>query len=227
MPHRYRIIAALLLLIFLFPFPPEARAGKKISLTGGEKALLEELAAIFAVLGASRTLEIYDRKGPFDSILPVVKLEASYQKPLIDGQGFHLGGELGMAFLGGDIDYTRYLQSAPSSGFHILSIHGLFRMALIREAQLNVALGYKKFFGGLQNNSVDAGFPLTLFPGKHWSIEAKPFFSFINNGDSVVYDLSGSLRYKYKLIGIKGGYRWVHIQGQTWQGPEAGLVFEW
>ncbi|MBI2083466.1 MAG: hypothetical protein HYT76_07825 [Deltaproteobacteria bacterium] len=191
------------------------------------RADLAEVAAWSLLGGAARTLEVHDRKEQYDSILPVFKLEADYQRLLQDVHGVHGLAELGIAFLGGDVEFTRYFESNPSQGFDIFSVHFLYRLALIKEAQLNIAVGYKKFWGDVQNDSLDIGFPLYLFPGKKWTIEARPFFSFINQDNPIVYDLQGGLRYKHKYVGVRGGYRFVHVANHEWHGPQIGLFFEW
>ena len=221
-------LAGWLVLLVVVTASLPVHAASKVNIdTAAEQALIQELAILFAVLGTTRTLEIYDHKQKFDSVLPIFKLEGSYQKLLTDVQGFHAAAELGMAFLGGDAEFTRLYESSPAKRDDIASVHGMFRMALIPEAGLNFAVGYKQFTGDIQNHALDVGAPLYLFPGKHWSIEAKPFISFVNSNDSIVYDLQGGLRYKYKLIGWKAGYRWIRIQSRTLQGPELAMVFEW
>ena len=230
----FRVLSCLLIALFVGQFPVAAKAQEKKKtkskqivegLTDSE--FLKTIGILFAALGATQSLRVYKEKERYDSVLPIFKLEGNYQKTLTDIQGFHGGVELGMAFIGGDVEYTRLMEDNPSNTTNIFSTHFLYRMALIKEAQLNIALGYKKFSGGVNNDSLDLGAPLYLFPSKRWTIEAKPFFSFINNTDKVVYDMQGGLRYKYNLIGIRGGYRFIRIQQNDWHGPEVGLAFEW
>lgn len=180
------------------------------------------------VLGGMHSSEIYDEKEPYDSFLPTIKLQTDYQKLTTDIQGYRLGAELGWIAIGGDVDYTHYFEGTPANRYRIFSTHFLYRLAIVKQVQLNLGLGYKKFSGALQNEAFDMSFPLYIFPTQRWSIEIQPAFSFINqNKDAAVYDLQGGLRYKYKLVGIRTGYRWVRIQGLDFHGPQVGLVLEW
>lgn len=222
---RRQISTVLSIVTILLAVPLPVRAGHPIEKIDPSQGFIEQLALFMTVLGASRTLEMYDRKKPYDSILPIFKLEGDYQNHLTGRQGFRAMAELGIAFLGGDVEFTRWYDGAAR--YDIATVHGMYRMAWIREAQLNIAVGYKKFSGSFQNAAFDVGFPLYLFPGKRWSVEAKPYFSVVNSDDTIVYDLQGGLRYKYKLIAIRAGYRYLRIQGSEFHGPTAGLVFEW
>lgn len=230
-----RTLSRLLLVVFLTAtaaFPLQAQEKKKTK----SKEIIEELiktdflkqiAILFAAVGTIQTLRVNKEKEKYDSVLPIFKLEADYLRTLTDIESFHGGAELGLVLIGGDVEYTRLMEDNPSNTYNIFSTHFLYRMAFSKETQLNIALGYKKFSGGVNNDSLDLGAPITLFPAKRWSIEAKPFFSFINNTDKVVYDLQGGLRYKHKLLGLKAGYRFIRIQQNDWHGPQVGAVFEW
>lgn len=232
MKQRNKKIVLVLILAVTFAYPLQAQEEKKTKskeiiseLTNTD--FLKQIAILFAAVGAIQTLKVNKEKEKYDSFLPIFKLEGDYQKTLTDIQGFHGGAELGLVLIGGDIDYTRYMEDNPSTTTNIFSTHFLYRMAFSKETQLNIALGYKKFSGGVNNDSLDLGAPIYLFPAKRWSIEAKPFFSFINNTDKVVYDLQGALRYKHKLLGLKAGYRFIRVQQNDWHGPQVGAVFEW
>ena len=221
----FQVFATCLALCIFTFFPQSGFARKKINWSKAEN--FGNLAGVTFLLGAARTLQIYDGKEKFDSILPIFKLEGNYQNLLRGNQGGDLGAELGIAFLGGDVQYTRYLLTGLTRDFDIFSTHFLYRLGLIKEAQLNLAIGYKKFLGDLANNSLDFGAPLYLFPAKRWTIEFKPFFSFLNNTNVIVYDLEGGLRYKYKLIGLELGYRWIRVGSRNVNGPRFGTFFEW
>jgi hypothetical protein len=203
-----------------------------------------------ATLGGKRTLEIYDKKEKYDSILPIFKLEGDYYRPLNDGQGFHVGSEFGMAFIGGEFDFTRLYQSNPSHTFDIFTAHLLYRMALIKEAQMNISVGWKFLWGDARNGGPGIGVPLYFFPAKRWTIEIKPYLHFnqdipeddedipLDDGtflpDDVhenffIIDFLAGVRYKYKRVGARLDYRIVGIKDERnpWHGPQAGLFFEW
>ncbi|MBI2083470.1 MAG: hypothetical protein HYT76_07845 [Deltaproteobacteria bacterium] len=236
MSRRVPLFILLVLVVFAVSF-------------GFSRVVQAGVLSSLATLGAKRGLEIYDQKEKYDSILPIFKLEGDYYRPLKDAQGFHVGSEFGMAFIGGEFDFTRLYETNPNHTFDMLSAQLLYRMALIKEAQMNISVGWKFLWGDARNGGPGIGVPLYFFPAKRWTIEIKPYLHFnqdIPDEENIVLedgtiqdddvhestfmiDLLAGIRYKYKRVGFRADYRIVHIKEEKnpWHGPQAGLFFEW
>lgn len=158
--------------------------------------------------------------------LPVLRFDGSYQYVAGGVDAMHFRGEAGYLIFGADVDYTRYYERGTSDHLNNFATHGLLRLPLAAEYfELDIALGYRRIWGDQKHQAFDYGFPMYLNPTHYLQFDFKPYFSRINTRPIV--DMDMGVAYKYKLAGVRAGYRYYNANGATLKGPEVGLFFQW
>lgn len=156
--------------------------------------------------------------------LPNIRVDALYHYAMDGVQAMRFQGTGGFLLMGADVDFTRYYEG--SDRLNNFATHGLFRIPLADGVfEVDVALGYRRIWGDTKHQGFDWGFPMYLNLGQYVQLNAAMFYTYIGKKPIQDYDFGMSL--KYKLGGIRAGYRYVNASGTTLKGPEVGIFFQY
>lgn len=156
--------------------------------------------------------------------LPNVRVDTLYHYAMDGVQAMRFQGTGGFLLVGADFDFTRYYQG--SDRLNNFATHGLFRIPLADGLfEADVALGYRRIWGGSKHQGFDWGFPLYLNLGQYVQLSTSMFFTYI--GKTPIQDYDFGMSAKYKMGGIRAGYRYVDASGATLKGPEVGVFFQY
>ncbi len=156
--------------------------------------------------------------------LPNIRVDALYHYAMDGVQAMRFQGTGGFLLVGADVDYTRYYEG--SDRLNNFATHGLFRIPFADGVfETDIALGYRRISGDTHHQGFDWGFPLYLNLGQYVQLSAAMFYTYIGKTPIQDYDVGMSL--KYKLGGIRAGYRYVNASGSTLKGPEVGIFFQY
>lgn len=157
--------------------------------------------------------------------LPTFRLEGGYQYLAGKEQAVSGRVEAGYLMIGAEGEYKRFWEKAPDDELNVASGHVLLRALFSDVFQINLALGEKVIWGDMRHDGFELGFPFYMIFGKHIMWDVRPYLAFI--GGHEVYDFSSGISYKYKMFGVRGGYRGMNVENTTLHGPEVGLFMQW
>lgn len=157
--------------------------------------------------------------------LPTVRLEGAYNKLSTDITGYDLNLTAGYLGFGADCDFVHYFEDTPNEQLKIVSPHALIRGAPFRWMQLDLAMGAKVMRGSRTHSGFEFGLPLYFYLGKHAIIDLKTYVAKV--GSSEIVDFSAGLSGKWKMLGARAAYRVIDVDGESLQGPQVGLFFQW
>jgi hypothetical protein len=157
--------------------------------------------------------------------LPTFRLEGAYQYLAGKDQAVSGRAEVGYLMIGAEGEYKRFWEKAPDDKLNIACGHVLLRALFSDIFQINLALGEKVIWGDMRHDGFELGFPFYMIFGKHIMWDVRPYLAFI--GGHEVYDFSSGISYKYKMFGVRGGYRGMNVENTTLHGPEVGLFMQW
>ncbi len=205
----------------------------KSDLSGGEVAtigLIQVFANLFLAgllqTGSDNWEDLYfELKANESPALPTFRLEGAYQYLTDKLNGVSGRVEAGYLMLGADVNYTQYFENDPKHDLKILGGHFLLRTLFADFIGINLALGAKQIWGQRRHTGFEFGLPIYLFFGKHFIVDAQPYYAIIRGKN--VYDVQGGVSYKYKWFGVRAAYRAINTEGQTLHGPRAGLFVQW
>lgn len=157
--------------------------------------------------------------------MPTFKLEGNYHYVLDSIHGYDVTATAGYLIIGVECNLWHLFERAPDDQLKFLSPHLLIRMVPFEVMEIDFALGSKSILGNNTYHGVEAGFPAYFFFGKFITLDLKPYLSYINGHD--LWDLSAGISFRYKFLGIRGGYRLIENDGDYIHGPQVGLSIQW
>jgi len=176
--------------------------------------------------GSENFPELYkELKSEWQPALPTVRLEPSYQYVFNGIHGFSGKLEAGYLIVGVDGEYTRYFEKSPNDNLDIWSTHFLLRTIFTKHFGTNLALGAKIVRGGQNRTAFEIGVPFYIYPSRYFIFDIQPFLATF--GGKNIYDLGAGAAFKYKLIGVRAGYRALFVGDQKLHGPRIGLFLQY
>ena len=157
--------------------------------------------------------------------LPTIRIEPAYQYVAGGVHGFSGKVEAGYLMFGVDGEYLHYIERGPNANMKFIQGHFLLRTQFADIIGTNLALGVKSLWGDRRHTGFEFGIPFYVFITRNFILDVLPYWATIRGRD--VYDIGGGLSYKYKLFGIRAGYRAISVSGETLHGPRVGLFFQW
>lgn len=157
--------------------------------------------------------------------LPTFRFEGGYQYLAGNDQAVSGRLEVGYLMVGAEGEYKRFWERSPDDHLNVASGHIMVRSLFSDIFQINLALGEKVIWGDARHDGFEIGFPFYIIFGKHYLFDVRPYLAFI--GGNELYDFSSGISYKYKLLGLRAGYRSMGVDNFTLHGPEVGLFVQW
>ena len=154
-----------------------------------------------------------------EPLIPLARVDLSYQAVEADVQAIHLQTELGYGPLGVHVDATRYREREPDDTLTLIRSLALYRMSLGGRVELDLGLGALTLPGDTTTTRALGSLPLRIHPSQHWGLELRPSWAERVND----YDLA--LMLNRDFASLKLGYRWTHSPSESLDGPYVGLSF--
>ena len=190
--------------------------------------VMQMLASFFlmGLMHDGSSQELYRRLKETESpALPTIRIEPAYQYVAGGVHGFSGKMEAGYLMFGVDGEYLHYFERDPNANMKFIQGHFLLRTQFASIIGTNLALGVKSLWGQRRHTGFEFGIPFYIFITKNFILDILPYWAAIRGRD--VYDIGGGLSFKYKLFGIRAGYRAISVSGETLHGPRVGLFFQW
>lgn len=159
--------------------------------------------------------------------IPTIKFYGGYQKLLgQDIQGYNLNLQAGHGMWAFEADFVHYFETNPPDRLKIITPRLLFRFPS-RYFEIDGGIGATVMRGSMTNTGLNIGGAVDIFPIKNLIIESKLYVSSFS-GKKYMVDWDNALIFKYKMLGVRGGYRMMATNGnQTLHGPQVGLFVQW
>lgn len=190
-----------------------------------------DILLTFFLMGLSQTgtenfPQLYrDLKSEWSPALPTIRVEPSYQYLIGGMHGLSGKAEAGFLILGVDGEYIRYFEKSPKQSLDIWDAHFLLRTIFTRHFGINLALGVKAVRGGQTRTGFDFGIPFYINITNNFIFDIQPFLATVSGKN--IYDLGAGLAFKYKLIGIRAGYRAMFVGDERLHGPRVGIFLQY
>lgn len=199
---------------------------EQIVTAGLMQVLISFFLAGLMETGGDNMQELYrELKDTWSPALPTIRVEPSYQYLAGNLHGFSGKAEAGYLIAAVDGEYLRYWEKNPDDDFTIASAHLQLRTLFADFIGTNLAIGAKSLWGERRHTGFEFGMPFYVFIGKHFIVDAQPFLAIVRGRD--VYDIGGGASFKYKLFGVRAGYRMLKVGSQYLHGPRAGVFLQW
>jgi hypothetical protein len=169
--------------------------------------------------------KLFDQHLPGGALLPVVRLDLSYQAVESDVAALDVRGEIGYAMLGVAIRNTHYWEKEPRNQLNVAQLHALARIPVADPLEFDIGLGSLFLAGDKTYSGFSFTTPLLYHPSEHFGVEFRPVWSNLEGSTIQDYDLAMLLGWRY--VSLKAGYRWFLSNTASLNGPELGLVLRW
>lgn len=156
--------------------------------------------------------------------LPTFRLEPAYQYIAGKLNSFSGKVEAGYLMFGVDAEYQRIFEKGGAPDFQIVTGHFLLRTLLARVFGANLAIGARYQRGSSNHVGFELGLPLYIYISRHFIFDVQPYWAFVSGHDQ--YDLGAGLSFKYKMAGVRAGYRAMYAGSSTLHGPRIGLFLQ-
>ncbi|MFH0800298.1 MAG: hypothetical protein V2A66_09000 [Pseudomonadota bacterium] len=197
-----------------------------IAMQGAIEMFMQFLLMGFMQTGMEGFQGLYkDLKKEWSPALPTIRIEPSYQYLVGGLSSFSVKAEAGYLVLGVDGEYSRIFEKSPNNSLDMWTVHGLLRSIFTRHFGTNLALGARVIKGGQRRTGMDIGLPFYIFFNRNFVFDVLPYFTTLRG--NTVYDLGAGLSFKYKLFGVRAGYRALLVGDEKLHGPRVGVFFQW
>ena len=131
------------------------------------------------------TLRIGPR-GPGELQIPVVCLDLRYQDAGSDVSALDGRAEVGYGPLGLAVRHTRYTEETPADEMDIVQWHGLYRMSLSEQVEVDIGFGQMILHGDARHSGSSMTVPVRIAFGGPVALVFRPTWSWL--GDNTITD---------------------------------------
>lgn len=174
------------------------------------------LARINASAGDALDMDVRPRESG-ESLLPFVRLDASYQRVKSDVHAFDYSLEGGYGPVALRFNQSHFSEQEPEDTLDVFRFYGLYRMSFGDIVETDIGAGVLALKGDDRSNRFSLTLPILIHPMQFVGIEFRPAWA-----DHISeYDIGLLLGVRYGSV--KMGYRWLNGPNETLDGPYAGM----
>lgn len=172
--------------------------------------------------GTNLVHELAYERVPGDPLLPMLRFDFGWHSVESDVQAFDYGLEIGYSALAVRGRTITYREEDPGDSLDLSSVLVLYRIPLSRDVEFDAGLGGAELDGADSQGGLDFSLALRGWvPDRRMGFEYRGEFMDIGEGMSS-HDISVLLHLRW--FALRAGYRWLHSNGDSLDGPFAGAA---
>jgi hypothetical protein len=160
---------------------------------------------------------------PGEELIPFFRIDSQYQHVSDDVSAIDLRAEGGYGPIGVQVRNTHYREKSPDYRLDLTQVYGLYRMSFGNNVEVDFGLGPATLKGKSHNNGTSVTLPFLVNAGEWIGFEFRPSWTYINNNQVTDYDFAMDLHYRYTAMRL--GYRFLHSEHRSLDGPYIGVSF--